>query len=160
MASSAAAAASEDRRQWGYAKPTDGGVYILKEGTWYCCICKAFAPESHLGSKNHLWYLQEHLTGQLLPMESLEDVVRPGIAPPPPPGQPTDDRPGPPPPRGEAHMAVAVSNESVFLINARLAIISNKLDTKIDIIVAKLGAMEARLQQLERKIDALWWSCG
>ena len=86
-------------------------------------------------------------------MESLEDVVRPGIAPPPPPGQPTDDRPGPPPPRGEAHMAVAVSNE----INATLAIISNKLDTKIDIIVAKLGAMEARLQQLEGKIDALWW---
>ena len=152
MASSAAAAASEDLSEWGYAKPTDGGVYILKEGTWYCCICKAFAPESHLCCKNHLWYLQQHLEGRLRPMASLQDMVLPRIAPPPPPGQPTDDRPGPPPaaqPRGQARTAAAVSEESVILRDAKLAIILEKLHTKLDMILTKVGAMEARLDKLE-----------
>ena len=145
MASSAAAAASEDLSEWGYAKPTDGGVYVLKEGTWYCCICKAFAPESHLCSKNHLWYLKQHLEGKL------------HIAPPPPPGQPADDRPGPPPPRGQAHTAAAVSEESVMLINAKLAIVLDKLHTKLDMILEKLESMETRLAGLECQTDDWSW---
>ena len=158
MASSAAAAASEDLKPWVCAKPTDGGVYTLKEGAWYCCMCRTFAPESQLVSKNHCYWLHEHLTGKFFPMESLEDVVRPGIAPPPPPGQPADDRPGPPPPRGQAHTAAAVSEESVMLINAKLAIVLDKLHTKLDIILEKLGSMEARLEELEWKTDALSWA--
>ena len=152
MASSAAAAASEDLKPWVCAKPTDGGVYTLKEGAWYCCMCRTFAPESQLVSKNHCYWLHEHLTGKFFPMESLEDVVRPGIAPPPPPGQPTDDRPGPPPaypPRGQAEV-------NVMMIDAKLAIIHEQLHTKLDMILTKVGAMEARLDKLEWKIDA--WS--
>ena len=172
MASSAAAAASEDFNEWGYAKPTDGGVYDLKDGEWYCCICKAFAAESHLSCVKHRWWVQQHLDGRIRPMASLQDMVVPGIAPPPPPGQPTDDRPGPPPaypPRGQA----AMSEENVMLRDAKLAIILEKLHTKLDMILTKVGAMEARfdkldmiltkvgamearLDKLERKIDA--WS--
>ena len=88
-------------------------------------------------------------------MASIQDMVLPGNAPPPPPGQPTDDRPGPPPaypPRGQA----AMSEENVMLRDAKLAIILEKLHTKLDMILTKVGAMEARLDKLERKIDA--WS--
>ena len=148
MASSAAAAAYEDPKPWVCAKPTDGGVYTLKEGAWYCCMCRTFAPESHLVSKNHCYWLHEHLTGKYSPLESIEDVARPGIAPPPPPGQPTDDRPGPPPaypPRGQA----AMSEENVMLRDAKLAIILANLHDKFDMILTKVGAMEARFDKLD-----------
>ena len=155
MASSAEAVAFS---AWGCAKPTDGGVYDLRDGEWYCCICTAFAAESHLSCVKHRYWVQQHLDGRIRPMVSLQDMVLPGVAPPPPPGQPTDDRPGPPPappPRGQAHTAAAVSEESV---NAKLAIILDKLHTKLDMILEKLGSMEARLEEFERQIDNLSWA--
>ena len=44
----------------------------------------------------------------------------------------------------------------MILRDAKLAIILEKLHTKLDMILTKVGAMEARLDKLERKIDA--WS--
>ena len=158
MASSPAAVASEYSR-YGILKPTDGGLYVIRQDAWFCVLCDAFAAESHLSCVKHLQWLDAFLDGRYRPMASIQDMVLPGNAPPPPPGQPTDDRPGPPPappPRGQAHTAAAVSEESVILRDARLAIILEKLHTKLDMILTKVGAMEARLDKLEWKIDA--WS--
>ena len=172
MASSPAAVASADFSRWGIAKPTDGGLYVLEQDDWYCVICRAFAAESHLSCVKHRQWLDDFLDGRYRPMASIQDMVLPGNAPPPPPGQPTDDRPGPPPaypPRGQA----AMSEENVMLRDAKLAIIlanlHDKFDMiltkvgamearfdKLDMILTKVGAMEARLDKLERKIDA--WS--
>ena len=161
MASSPAAVGPVEYSRCGILKPTDGGLYVEKENAWYCVLCPAFAAESHLTCVKHRHWVQEFVAGRFRPMASLQDMVVPGIAPPPPPGQPTDDRPGPPPappPRGQAHTAAAVSEESVILINAKLAIILDKLHTKLDMILEKLGSMEARLEELEWKIDALSWA--
>ena len=103
-------------------------------------------------SKNHVYYLNELLEGKIQVTASLQDMVRPGSPPPPPPGQPTDDLPGPPPappPRGQASAAAAVSQESVILI---------KVHTKLDIILERLGSMEARLEKLEWEIGAWAWA--
>ena len=154
MASSPAAVAPEYSR-WGILKPTDGGLYVLQEDAWFCVLCRAFAAESHLSCVRHRQWLDDFLDGRYRPMASIQDMVLPGNAPPPPPGQPTDDRPGPPPaypPRGQA----AMSEENVMLRDAKLAIILEKLHTKLDMILTKVGAMEARLDKLEWKIDA--WS--
>ncbi len=110
---------------------------IHASGNWYCCICSCYAEESHLESKNHVYYLNELPEGKIQVMASLPDMVRPGSPPLPPPGQPTGDLPGPPPappPRGQASAAAAVSQESIILI---------KVHTKLDIILEKLGSMEA-----------------
>ena len=174
MASSPAAVASVEYSRSGIAKPTDGGMYNLRLGEWFCVLCNAFAAESHLSCVRHGQWLQEFVDGRYLPMASLQDMVLPGNAPPPPPGQPTDDRPGPPPaypPRGQA--AMSQSEENVMMRDARLAMIHEQLHTKLDkiltkvgamearfdkldMILTKVGAMEARLDKLERKIDA--WS--
>ena len=176
MASSPAAVASVEYSRWGIAKPTDGGLYVLQEDAWFCVLCRAFAEESHLSCVRHRQWLDDFLDGRYRPMASIQDMVLPGNAPPPPPGQPTDDRPGPPPadqPRDQARTAEAVREERTILRDAKLAIILEKLHTKLDMILTKVGAMEARfdkldmiltkvgamearLDKLERKIDA--WS--
>ena len=175
MASSPAAVGPVEYDRYGFIKPTDGGEYLDSNG-WFCVVCGAFAAESHLTSANHLKWVQAFVTGQFRPRASIQDMVLPGNAPPPPPGQPTDDRPGPPPaaqPRDQARTAEAVREESMILRDAKLAIILEKLHTKLDMILTKVGAMEARfdkldmiltkvgamearLDKLERKIDA--WS--
>ena len=131
------------------AKPSDGGVYEMIDGAWYCVICEAFAPESHLYSKNHLWYLEQHLTGQLIPIQALDDMPAAGTAPPPdapppPRGQQTDGLSGPPP----APAPAAVSEGSVILV---------KLHTKLDIILDKLQLVENRLANIERVLDGWAW---
>ena len=130
------------------AKPTDGGVYELIDGAWYCCICNAFAPESHLWSKKHLDWVKLYGTGQLIPM-ALDDMpaawtAPPPSAPPPPPGQQTDGLSGPPP----APAPAAVSEENVILV---------KLHTKLDIILDKLQSVEARLAEIERALCGWAW---
>ena len=153
MASSPATVASADFSRWGIAKPTDGGLYVLQPDDWFCVICNVFAAESHLSCVRHRQWLDDFLDGRYRPAQaSIQDMVLPGNAPPPPPGQPTDDRPGPPPappPRGQANTAAAVSEERVILRDAKLAIILEKLHTKLDMILTKVGAMEARLDKLE-----------
>ena len=76
------------------AKPTDGGVYKLIDGSWYCCLCSAFAPESHLWCRNHLWYVEQYRAGKLRPIQALEDMPAAWTAPPP-------RSAPPPPPRGQ-----------------------------------------------------------
>ena len=134
------------------AMPTDGGVYEMIDGAWYCCICRAFAAESHLCCKNHLWYLQQHLTGKLRPIQALHDMPAAGTSPwgspkappPPPPGQPTDGLSGPP----AGPTPAAVSEENVILV---------KLHTKLDIILDKLQSVEARLAEIERALGGRAW---
>ena len=159
MASSPAAVGPVEYSRWGIIKPTDGGLYVDEEDGWYCVLCPAFAAESHLTCVKHRHWVQEFVAGRFRPMASLQDMVVPGIAQPPPPGQPTDDRPGPPPadhPRDQARTAEAVREERMILRDAKLAIILEKLHTKLDMILTRVGAMETRLDKLECKIDA--WS--
>jgi hypothetical protein len=133
------------------AKPTDGGVYKLIDGSWYCCLCSAFAPESHLWCRNHLWYVEQYRAGKLRPIQALEDMPAawtappPRSAPPPPPrGQQTDGLSGPPP----APAPAAVSEENVILV---------KLHVKLDIILDKLQSVEARLAEIELALGAWAW---
>ncbi len=131
-------------------KPTDGGVYELIDGAWYCVICEAFAAESHLYCKNHRYYVGEHVAGQLLAIQALDDMPAAGTAPPPkappppPPGQPTDGLSGPPP----APAPAAVSEENVILV---------KLHVKLDIILDKLQSVETRLADIEKAIGGWAW---
>ena len=131
------------------AKPTDGCVYELIDGAWYCCICSAFAPESHLWCKNYLWYVEQHRACKLRPIQALDDMPAAGTAPPPgvpppPRGQQTDGLSGPPP----APAPAAVSEENVILV---------KLHTKLDIILDKLQSVEARLAEIERALASWAW---
>ena len=131
------------------AKPTDGGVYELIDGAWSCCICNAFAPESHLWCKNHLWYMEQHRAGKLRPIQALEDMPAAGTAPPPsapppPRGQQTDGLSGPPP----APAPAAVSEENVIVV---------KLHVKLDIILDKLQSVEARLAEIEQALATWAW---
>ncbi len=48
-----------------------------------------------------------------------------------------------------------MSEENVILRDAKLAIILEKLYTKLDMILTKVRSMENRLDMLECKIDAL-----
>ena len=131
------------------AKPTDGGVYEMINGQWYCVICRTFAPESHLWCKNHLWYMEQHRAGKLRPIHALQDMPAAGTAPPPsapppPRGQQTDGLSGPPP----APAPAAVSEENVILV---------KLHVKLDIILDKLQSVEARLAEIELALGAWAW---
>ena len=135
--------------------------------SWYCCICGRFAPESHVYSENHLWYVQQYREGKLRPRYMLQDMHAAGqtsqqavgiqdmhaaghwtspppSAPPPPPGQQTDGLSGPPP----APTPAAVSEENVILV---------KLHTKLDIILDKLQSVEARLAEIERALASWAW---
>ena len=149
----------------GFAQPADGGLYVLREGSWYCVIFKKDAPDSHVSCKSHAWYLSEYLKGKLVPM-ALEDIImQPNNAPPPPTGQPSDDRPGPPPPLGQArdpHRSAAIligppppAAESPERSNQVLAHVSVKLHAKLDTMLAKLAAMEIKLEEMDWKMNAL-----
>ena len=170
-----ASASPADKVAYVEEKPTDGGVYELIDGQWYCCICRAFAPESHRYCKNHLWYVQQHREGKLRPIYALQDMHAAGQtnsktsqqaghfvgiqdmhaaghwtspppnAPPPPPGQQTDGLSGPPP---APTPAAVVSEENVILV---------KLHTKLDIILDKLQSVEARLAVIERALCGWAW---
>ena len=119
------------------------------DGAWYCVICEAFAPESHLWSKKHLDWVEQYRAGQLIPIQALDDMpaawtAPPPSAPPPPRGQQTDGLSGPPP----APAPAAVSEGSVILV---------KLHTKLDIILDKLQLVENRLANIERVLDGWAW---
>ena len=136
MASSSASAASLD--MWDNPEPTDGGMYELQEGNWFCCICKKVAADGHVRCKSHLWYVREHLAGASSRCPAaLSDA---------PTEQPT---PGPPPPPGQAQ----------FTHEERMHAKLGYLHSKLDSICTTLESMETRLEELHSKYDdAMWWS--
>ena len=138
MASSSASAASLD--MWDNPEPTDGGMYELQEGNWFCCICNKVAADGHLRCKSHLWYVRAHLAGA----SSRCPAALPD-APPPPTEQPT---PGPPPPLGQAQ----------FTHEERMHAKLSYLHAKLDSIFDKLESMGTRLEELHSKYDTMWWS--
>ena len=85
----------------GCPEPADGGLYELKQGSWFCVPCNRHAAASHVSCEGHAYYLNEYKSGRMIP-KALADVMPPGNAPPPPTGQPSDDRPDPPPPLVQA----------------------------------------------------------
>ena len=149
---------------FGCPQPADGGRYVLQKGSWFCLTCNSVAADSHVSCRRHAMWVEEYKSGRMLLPMALENSPPTGpsaaaadyswaipIGPPPPAplGQPRDPHQyaaiptGPPP---------AESPES---INQKLGFVSSRLHLKLDLLMAKVSAMEMRVEEMDRKMNAL-----
>ena len=154
---------------FGCPQPADGGRYVLQKGSWFCLTCNSVAADSHVSCRRHAMWVEEYKSGRMLLPMALENSP-----PPPPTGQPSAASdwswaipigPPPPAPLGQArdpYQSAAIPigpppppAESPESINQKLGHVSCKLHAKLDIMLAKVAAMETKLEEMDYKMNAL-----
>ena len=165
---------------FGCPQPADGGRYVLQKGSWFCLTCNSVAADSHVSCRRHAMWVEEYKSGRMLLPMALENSPPPpptgqpsaasdwswaipiGPPPPAPLGQARDPHQsaaiptGPPPPAPQsAAIAIAPPAESLESINQKLTFVSSRLHMKLDLLMAKVSAMETKLDVIDRKMNAL-----